>query len=74
MANGICPIDDSFRFDQWLTNEMEKRKWDKYDLSVESGLSVQAIYIFLRSGRLPKMESMMLLLNALNKHLVIVDN
>ena len=74
MENEICHIDNDFHLDEWLMREMEKRGWDKYDLSVESGLSTQAIYIFLRSGRLPKMESMMLLLNALNKHLVIVDN
>ena len=74
MAKEICPIDDTFHLDEWLTREMEKRGLDKYELSVESGLSTQAIYIFLRSGRLPRMDSMVMLLNALDKHLVIVDN
>ena len=74
MAKEICPIDDTFHLDEWLMREMEKRGWDKYELSVESGISVQAIYIFLRSGRLPRMDTMEMLLKALDKHLVIVDN
>lgn len=74
MGKEICPIDDTFQFDKWLTQEMEKRNWDKYEMSVQSGLSTQAIYLFQRSGRLPRMDTMEMLLKALDKHLVIVDN
>ena len=65
---------ESFRFDLWLYNEMCKREWNVLDLAIESGVSEKSIYEYARGTRLPTLRNFHLLLQALGKHIEIVDN
>ena len=65
---------DSFRFDLWLYNEMQKREWNLMDLSRASGLHHATLGYYITGTRLPTLASFALILKALGKHIEIVDN
>jgi len=64
---------DETRFDLWLAREMEKREWDIFDVELESGLNHETVKSYLKGTRLPTMSSLLLLLDAFGKRMVIVD-
>jgi DNA-binding XRE family transcriptional regulator len=63
-----------FRFDLWLYNEMQKRGWDIFDMSVYADISPQTISAYLKGKFEPTLKSFGKILNAFGKHVEIVDN
>lgn len=65
---------NEFRFDLWLYNEMQKRKWKSTELAEKTGLSRQTICFYLMDERIPTLRTLAVILKAFNKHIEIVDN
>ena len=65
---------NSFRFDLWLYNEMQKRGWNSNDLAGKTGLSRATICFYLADERIPTLRTFALLLKAFGKHVEIVDD
>ncbi len=63
-----------FPFDLWLYNEMQKRGWDIFDMSVYADISPQTISAYLKGKFEPTLKSFGKILNAFGKHVEIDDN
>lgn len=65
---------DAEKFGAWLKDELDKRNMTCYQLSKLSGLTQVTLLRYIRCNRNPSLYTMNVLLNALGKHLEIVDN
>lgn len=65
---------DEYWFGEWLLDEMEKRGLTKRQLAKMTGMSTVGIGYYIDFKRHPRADSMRIILDALGKHIEIVDN
>ena len=65
---------DEFRFDLWLQKELKKRKMRQTDLAKLAQLHQSTVFYLVHNQRLPRLETVLLVLDALGMHLEIVNN
>ena len=62
-----------FRFNLWLTNEMQEKGIDTFELSAETGLTIQQIRNYLNEKSMPTMKTMEMILKVFGKRIQFVD-
>ena len=65
---------DIEHFGAWLKDELDKRDMTCYQLAKISGITQVTLLKYIRCERNPSLLAMNVLLDALGKHLEIVDN
>ena len=70
----IDVTDESFRFGKWMKSEMQKRNWNVFDLSYESGVPDSTLSDYLRDARQPSVRVLQLVCQAFGMRLTIEDD
>ena len=63
-----------FDFSKWLKNELELAEWKQADLAAATGITRAAICKYISGEMKPQLDTFMVILDALDKHMEIRDN
>ena len=61
-------------FSEWLVDQLDANGLNGWDLARMTGLSYQAVKYYIQGERTPKLATLGVILNVLNKRLQIVDS
>lgn len=64
---------NDFKFDEWLREQLNERKWSTFDMAEKAGVTRACIGYYLLGERSPSLNTLLIILDALGKKLVITD-
>ena len=66
-------MNESFRFDIWLKEQMEKRNMNIFQLAEKAQISPQIVTYYLRRTRMPNLRTLFLILDVFHMRMVFED-
>ena len=70
----VLTVDDEFRFDRWLRNELYKRDMTQKEFAEKADITCTTVSYYINNKEMPTVRTLALMLKALDMHMEFVEN